>query len=349
MYSFDQPATFSGESSENMRAYTESMRTLPITEAEPLNLGNMNEVMLVTFRDSTKGVYKPKSGEDADLRAMIPVGTYYLRERAAYEVDKFFGLSLVPPTVIREEGVSSGIGSIQKFEEGQMYDDVLEDFKNKAPGIDDARWELFEASNNLATAVAQYDALEIKKKKGAVVDDSELKTVSEKIDVLRDAMAARQRDLLGIEEAAEKLFEDKYRAGFMKLWLFDLVIHNTDRHINNFLLRDDGQVVAIDNGLCFNGTEFKIFRNFFGEKIPQEIAQPLLDLAKRPDWPEELKKILNGLLSEKEIANCISRIQKILEFLNTDGIIPLPEKIGKYSILSSDIKYFECYQTEEYT
>lgn len=81
--------------------------------------GGINYAYVLTFKDDGKGVFKPKSGEEASDYSEDILGTYYLRERAAYLVSKFFNLDLVPVTVLRrvEEQPENygGIGSLQEF------------------------------------------------------------------------------------------------------------------------------------------------------------------------------------------------------------------------------------------
>jgi len=75
--------------------------------------GGSNEVFFVELRDGGSGIFKPKSGEQEGLRFTVREGTYYLRERASYLIDKFLGFGLVPPTVIRE--IDGETGSLQQF------------------------------------------------------------------------------------------------------------------------------------------------------------------------------------------------------------------------------------------
>lgn len=58
-------------------------------------------------------VYKPLRGE-APL-SDFPDGTLYQREYAAYVLSEAIGWSLVPPTIIREDGLNSGVGALQLF------------------------------------------------------------------------------------------------------------------------------------------------------------------------------------------------------------------------------------------
>jgi uncharacterized repeat protein (TIGR03843 family) len=72
------------------------------------------------------GVYKPERGE----RPLWDFGPgLYKRERAAYVLSEHLGWGLVPPTVVREDA-PAGVGSLQRFVEGDhrehyftLYDD----------------------------------------------------------------------------------------------------------------------------------------------------------------------------------------------------------------------------------
>lgn len=74
--------------------------------------GASNHTLLVRMDDDERyAVYKPRRGE----RPLwdFPTGTLYRREVAAYEVSRFLGWDLVPPTVARDGPL--GVGSVQKF------------------------------------------------------------------------------------------------------------------------------------------------------------------------------------------------------------------------------------------
>lgn len=73
-----------------------------------------NNTMLVETSDdgqSLLGIYKPRAGE----RPLwdFPMGSLHLREVAAYEVSRFLGWDIVPPTVLRDG--PHGEGSVQLF------------------------------------------------------------------------------------------------------------------------------------------------------------------------------------------------------------------------------------------
>jgi hypothetical protein len=85
-------------------------------EAALLAAGS-NYVYLLRMRHLEAGegyaVYKPQRGE-APLSDFTS-GTLYKREYAAYVVSEALGWGLVPPTVIRSEGLDGGLGVLQLF------------------------------------------------------------------------------------------------------------------------------------------------------------------------------------------------------------------------------------------
>ncbi len=79
-------------------------------------------------------VYKPRDGE-APLHD-FPAGTLYKREYAAYVVSQALGWNLVPATVVREEGLSAGVGALQLF---VVHDPALHFFNLKDDRQEDMR------------------------------------------------------------------------------------------------------------------------------------------------------------------------------------------------------------------
>lgn len=323
------------------------LATREITKAEQLNNGNVNSVMLVHFKDDGKGIYKPKTGEDDfSERPLLPGGTFFQRERAGYLVDDFLHFNLVPPTVIREEGVSDGVGSVQRFAEGNLFDEVALDRLKQDPA-----WESLSAKEaQLRSLVGRLkDELLSLGRQTTNHESAERKdNLREELKQLELELEKLKADMKVIESKSEAEVKEEYKPGLMKLWLYDLITQNNDRHVGNLFFTKDKKIVAIDQGLCFNGTVFKTFGNYFGEKLPPEVAQLVLDIEKRPNWAEELRGKMDGLLNEMEIDNLIHRLQKIIGFIKADGVIPAPARIGKYSTDVSDMTYFECYEREEY-
>jgi uncharacterized repeat protein (TIGR03843 family) len=86
-------------------------------EDEALLAAGSNYVYLLTLRHPAAGegyaVYKPMRGE-APLYDFTS-GTLYKREFASYVVSEALGWGLVPPTVVREDGLKAGVGALQLF------------------------------------------------------------------------------------------------------------------------------------------------------------------------------------------------------------------------------------------
>jgi len=176
--------------------------------------GSSNKVYILSLDDFNQGIFKPKEGE-IQVRKEIKSGTHYKRERAAYLVDRFLGLGLVPPTIIREHDGKNG--SLQE---------------------------------RMNFKVAGYATLK-----------------SDRV-MIKDEM--------------------------IKMWLFDYIIWNSDRHDGNWLMGNNG-VYAIDNGCSFVPESFlRVYHNYFGETIPQEFRQKILDFQ---DW-DSGKDTLHAVLSE---------------------------------------------------
>ena len=92
-----------------------------------IDSSNATYVVHVTLDgEQLPAVYKPEAGE-RPLWDFDP--GLYKRERAAYVLSEHLGWGLVPPTVVREDA-PAGVGSVQRFVEGDhrehyftLYDD----------------------------------------------------------------------------------------------------------------------------------------------------------------------------------------------------------------------------------
>jgi hypothetical protein len=86
-------------------------------EEEALLAAGSNYVFLLKMDHPEAGegytVYKPMRGE-APLHD-FPSGTLYRREQAAYLVSEALDWRLVPPTIVREQGLELGLGALQLF------------------------------------------------------------------------------------------------------------------------------------------------------------------------------------------------------------------------------------------
>src|SRR3989344_9403444 len=127
----------------------------------------------------------------------------------------------------------------------------------------------------------------------------------------------------------------------MKLWVFDLIIGNKDRHNGNFLLKD-GEVYAIDNGRSFGYRSYtgnfrrKIILNpdyrnrsvrdshltFFGQDLPQNLIDLLKSFSENVKEQEILQDLLGEMVGREVARSVIRRIKTISTLLTKKGLIP---------------------------
>lgn len=204
-------------------------------------MGGENKSCFVEFTNGEKAVFKPANGEEVFTNA-IP-HTFYKRERAAYLVDLFLDLHIVPPTVIKE--IDEEIGSVQQF---------------------------------VPDTVAYYDIEYDENKKN---------------------------------EREEKSFREQMKT----LWIFDLFIHNNDRHQGNLLCSKTDKklsIHAIDNGCSFSENDFCFCTNeFFEEDLPDDLVGKIERFLEDEESQRILRDLLNELLPEKEVEAFFERVKKI--------------------------------------
>jgi len=137
------------------------------------------------------------------------------------------------------------------------------------------------------------------------------------------------------------------------MWIFDIIIGNSDRHGGNVLIKGD-TVHAIDHGFsiaslwplgasdneAWNRAEFleKIRfenRRFYGalldEQIPQELIESIKNFLERPGEQQILTELLEELYDERYASACLRRIKTIGRMLIESGrVIFPPDSYGSY-------------------
>ena len=130
---------------------------------------------------------------------------------------------------------------------------------------------------------------------------------------------------------------EKHKLDFMKMWIFDIIIGNNDRHDGNFLIQGD-ILYAIDHGrsLQYNRDEFleyidlgKGYKKFFDQEIPVELIEGIKFFLSRPEEQEILEDLLAEIFNRKYASACLKRIRTIGEMLIRDGKVNRPQ--GHYA------------------
>lgn len=99
----------------------------------------------------------------------------------------------------------------------------------------------------------------------------------------------------------------------MEASVLDFVMGNTDRHDNNYMVSNDtGEVILIDNGLCF--PENDRYYRFQSTEYYQEgsFDEATLKKLEKADWAGVLNALDNSPLSSKAVGKVEQRIQWML-------------------------------------
>lgn len=104
-------------SSADRSTLHQSLEKSRMRRADRLRDSGINDSYLLTLEDGTRGVFKPRSGEEEQPRDGVPMRTGYVREVAASRLADILGMSdLVPATTFRHQS-GHGLGSMQVFVE----------------------------------------------------------------------------------------------------------------------------------------------------------------------------------------------------------------------------------------
>lgn len=122
-----------------------------------------------------------------------------------------------------------------------------------------------------------------------------------------------------VYEAFDK--NDKFWQERMKLWVFDHIIYNSDRHYGNFRIKEE-KIYAIDNGLSFGVAYLSADRELYDAPVPKKITKALRRFVAAPDKQEILRGVLGELLTQEEVESCFARIKRITEILKEHKSIP---------------------------
>lgn len=118
-----------------------------------------------------------------------------------------------------------------------------------------------------------------------------------------------------IDKNDQQLKED-----LIKLWLFDYIIWNSDRHGGNLLLKESS-AIAIDNGLSFGASHLRTFKGFYGLEIPDHIKQIFINVSNEGLLLKILQDLLVELIPSAEAEACVSRIQYLADYLSAEDVV----------------------------
>lgn len=98
-------------------------------------------------------------------------------------------------------------------------------------------------------------------------------TVVRTIDGERGSVQKFIADAKEICDTPQEERDSRYKPDLIKLWIFDYIIWNADRHGGNALVKN-GKVYAIDHGYTFlDRNALREYKSYLNELIPQEIIE----------------------------------------------------------------------------
>lgn len=117
--------------------------------------------------------------------------------------------------------------------------------------------------------------------------------------------------------------KDILQQQLIKLWIFDYIIYNSDRHDGNFLVKSkENKLYAIDNGLSFGDDYLLPYKQFFDIPIPPEITNGIGNFLSWQEGKKICEDLLKELLNPEEVKACMRRIEKISRLIKKHGKIP---------------------------
>jgi hypothetical protein len=134
-----------------------------------------------------------------------------------------------------------------------------------------------------------------------------------------------------LELPQEKINQDETQEHLARLWVFDYIIYNSDRHNSNFLIGDDKKVHAIDNGLAFGYDSLRrlydrFIKNETRLSAPTAIKESIDRFVAWPEGQTILRELLAELLPSDEIDACFNRISYVAALLQENQDLPMCEE-----------------------
>ena len=135
-------------------------------------------------------------------------------------------------------------------------------------------------------------------------------------------------------------FVRRHRDEFMRMWVFDLMIGNSDRHFGNSLFSGD-VLYAIDHGHSLDhykkdflekieritGCYGSKYDSFFDEELPLNLVQRIKRFLENLEYQQILEDLLKEMIGKECAAACLRRVRFIRKMVVETGKIS-KDKIG---------------------
>jgi hypothetical protein len=105
--------------------------------------------------------------------------------------------------------------------------------------------------------------------------------------------------------------KEAWERAYLKMELFDQLIYNVDRHLNNVLVTEEFDLRLIDHS-----RSFRAYRDLKDPKKIPRFSQSLLDGLKKLEY-QDLRKKVGRYLLDNQIRTMLSRRDAILELAKT--------------------------------
>ena len=151
--------------------------------------------------------------------------------------------------------------------------------------------------------------------------DGEIGSVQEFVPDAKTAAEAYLTPAEGKEPTLTKEQKQSLKSELFKLWFFDYLLYNRDRHGGNLLVKEN-KIYAIDNGWTFRKNDFYWpFCRFFDTPIPQEVKDAFERFYSWKEGKEILRDLLLELLDKDEVDCFFKRVEVVERFVR-QGTIP---------------------------
>lgn len=140
----------------------------------------------------------------------------------------------------------------------------------------------------------------------------------------------------------EHAFVEKHKEEFMRMWVFDMIIGNLDRHGGNFLFSGD-DLYAIDHGHSLSKNEFEYFsrevntysrsRNFLDQELPVSLVKSIKNFIENSAYQQILEDLLEELFGQEVAAICLKRTRVVGKLIVEKGKISHSDTRGYDKII----------------